>query len=324
MYFTSMISLMDDANDDFYLLDGYPMSYGGMFPTDIKKFSSMHFAAVFYLFSVGALFAFIIIAISLQHSFTEQERADFNQEPLVVPYENKYPLSDDEETDCDEEEKKTPSRDYVSLKTLFVSDYTPNGLAIMRYNIDHEGFEYWCDDRTIKYDYLETVARKYVSTACCKELYVDRKKDVERQIRQLREEYEKKRKEKEEREQREKEEAELTEDERTKRRLNREKKKIDDDDDLFAKLKTPIEKNKEKFKNKMKRKGASVEELDEKTICPENSNKYIYKGRISELHIFKKQKKISQQKNINFSSFKNLFMSTKKDSDDKTNGSWMY
>ena len=186
-----MISLMDDANDDFYLLDGYPMSYGGMFPTDIKKLSSMHFAAVFYLFSVGALFAFIIIAISLQYSFTEQERADFNNEPLVVPYENKYPLSDDEETDCDEEEKKTPSRDYVSLKTLFVSDYTPNGLAIMRYNIDHEGFEYWCDDRTIKYDYLETVARKYVSTARCKELYVDRKKDVERQIRQLREEYEK-------------------------------------------------------------------------------------------------------------------------------------
>lgn len=315
---------MDDPNDDIYLLDGYSISYGGMFPTDIKKFSSIHFAAIFYLFSIGTILAFSIVAVLLQYSFTEQERADFNQEPIVVPYENKYPLSDDEETDCDEKETKTPSRDYMSLKTMFVSDYTPNGLAIMRYNIDHEGFEYWCDDRTIKYDYLETLARKYVKTAWCKELYVDRKKDVERQIKLLREEYEKKRKEKEEQERKEKEEDELTEDERTNRRLNREKKKMDSDDDLFAKLKTPIEKNKQKFKEKMKRKGASIEELDEKTICPEKSNKYIYKGRISELHIFKKQKKATQQKNITFSSFKNLFMSTKKDSDDKTGGEYMY
>ena len=66
----------------------------------------------------------------------------------------------------------------------FVTDKTPNGMVIMRYNKDEEGFEYW-SDRTVDYKNLETVARKYVNVFECGGVYHDRKKILENKIKNL-------------------------------------------------------------------------------------------------------------------------------------------
>ena len=68
-------------------------------------------------------------------------------------YQDKYSLDDME---------KDISRNSEVTKNTSVLEKTPNGIVIMRYNKDREGFEYWCNDKNIKYDYLETVARKFV------------------------------------------------------------------------------------------------------------------------------------------------------------------
>ena len=60
----------------------------------------------------------------------------------------------------------------------------------MRYNKEEEGFEYWCDNSSIKYTYLEVVSRKYVDTFLCKNLYKDRMKEEEEVVEEKEEEIE--------------------------------------------------------------------------------------------------------------------------------------
>lgn len=79
----------------------------------------------------------------------------------VIPYDEKYPLKD--LSGCD-----------IKIQNIII-DETPNGNVAMKYNKEESGFEYWAD-RAINYDQLETVARKYVNTFGCTELYIDRKK----------------------------------------------------------------------------------------------------------------------------------------------------
>ena len=61
-----------------------------------------------------------------------------------------------------------------NLKNNFVMETTPLGNVIMYYNIDKHGFVYYSDS-AIPYRFLETVARKYITTFKCKDssIYVD-------------------------------------------------------------------------------------------------------------------------------------------------------
>ena len=52
----------------------------------------------------------------------------------------------------------------------------------MCYNKDREGFEYWADDKNVKFNYLETVARKFVIMNFCTNLYVDRYESIKKQV----------------------------------------------------------------------------------------------------------------------------------------------
>ena len=186
---------------------------------------------------------------------------------------------------------------------MYVNDETPSGAVFMRFNSKTDGFEYWSNDKFIRYDYLETVARKYVKMFDARHLYVDRKKNVERQIKKMRKELAEKNKKNE------------NENENENENKN-EKNKETNDDDLFVKFKTPAEKNRQKFKTKMlvqtKRRGESLseEEINEKTIIPTEANKFIYKGRITEMDLFKPTKKAQTTKNISFGLFKSMFGST--------------
>jgi hypothetical protein len=54
----------------------------------------------------------------------------------------------------------------------YISDCTPLGEVIMRYNNSKQTFEYFSNN-SIPYRYLETVCRKYVTTYWCKPIFID-------------------------------------------------------------------------------------------------------------------------------------------------------
>jgi len=109
-----------------------------------------------------------------------QEQKEWNvyleKNKRVIPYEEKYPL-------------KNLSGGDVKIQNIII-DETPNGNVAMRYNKEDSGFEYW-SDKDISYIQLETVARKYVNSFGCTELYIDRKKLLNDKIKKLTEQIKK-------------------------------------------------------------------------------------------------------------------------------------
>jgi hypothetical protein len=88
--------------------------------------------------------------------------------PLVL-YENKY---------MDKYNNLLPKvQQLEQLKGCFIIEMTPIGNVIMQYDAEKEAFVYYSDNM-IPFRYLETVARKYVCTYNCKELYIERKEIV--------------------------------------------------------------------------------------------------------------------------------------------------
>ena len=73
------------------------------------------------------------------------------------------------------------SRNNNVTKNTSVMENTPNGNVILRYNAEREGFEYWADTKNVKFDYLETVARKFVIMNFCTKLYIDRRENIKKQ-----------------------------------------------------------------------------------------------------------------------------------------------
>jgi hypothetical protein len=168
-------------------------------------------------------------------------------------------------------------------ETVYISDMTPDGIAFMRYNKYKEGFEYWAE-KSIKYDYLETICRKFVKFYRCKNMYIDRK----RLLREKKERAEEKRKKEEELKEMEKEDfVKLNEN--------------DDDDDVFAKLKTNVDK---RYESKSKKDKANETVVDQ-------ANKFIYMGKLNEMFPFttKRTDELSaekEKKEMSFSMFKRM------------------
>ena len=177
---------------------------------------------------------------SEEESGEESEEESEEESVEEVPYEDKYPISDALNDNAE-----------LNTENNSVCETTPDGVVFMKYNKDNEGFDWWSDDKQTKYIYLEAVSRRYVTTFQCSELYIDRKKDL---IKQL------------EREKESEERAKMKEEEEAQE---------DSDDDLFVKFKPT-----EKIKPKKKENRASI-----------NGNKYKYVGKIKEYHVLKKEKK---------------------------------
>ncbi len=191
------------------------------------------------------------------------ESIDEEEEEL---YTDKYPLNSFADLSGNE-----PSN-------TSIIEQTPNGSVIMSYNYDKEGFEYWSDNKNIKYDVLETVARKFVKMNFCSHLYVDRKENIQKQNEELdRLEEENKRKEEEQSE------------------TDKEFEEIKEEDSIFIKSKLSLrEKQKE-------------EVIDRKKIAATKANKYIRVGKCNEFKWLRKMKIKSEKKKISFSDYKNHF-----------------
>jgi hypothetical protein len=87
-----------------------------------------------------------------------------------------------------------------SLKNCIVFESTPMGKIIMYYNCEKELFTYYCDRKEVPYKFLDTVARKYITSFDCKSIYTFINDELENQKNK----YNKIKKEKEEKEEKEK------------------------------------------------------------------------------------------------------------------------
>ena len=212
--------------------------------------------ALLMYFPIGFLLAFVFAS---QLKFDKAEDSDEEEE---VKFEDKYPIDSIEDT-VNEDVKENN----------YIMGNTPDGNVIMSWNNYKESFQYWSDS-TIKFDYLETIARKYVKSYYCKNIYICRKKELEKQKQKIKE----------------KDENEKMKDE----------DKKEDDNDVFAKLKTNLEK---KYENKKK----MLENL-----APINGNKFSKIGKINECPVFKKievKNRINidkKKENLSFSAFKSF------------------
>ena len=230
----------------------------------------LHFLLLLSLIPVSALTSAWLVAkfvyephmrqATLEEDWSDDDEEDEEEEL----YEDKYNLNIVKQND----EKK----DHVKL---MVQETTPDGAVFMKWNEENEGFDYWCDNKEIKYVYLEVVARKYCTMFGCPEIYIDRKKDIERQ-----EELKKQQEEKENMEEEDKKEENEEE--------------VDSDDELFAKLKKPEQVKK------------SIEKKKTETAAV-RSNKYRRVGKISEMVLLGKVKsKEEPKKKMTFSDWVNF------------------
>ena len=119
-----------------------------------------------YLFFFSSMVPFTIVLSSviiakciwLPHVEKLKSMPDLSSddEEEEIPYEEKYPI----------EEARDLNKN-MNSELCFINDHTPDGNVFMKFNKDNEGFDFWCDKKDISYQYLETVARKYVTYFSC-------------------------------------------------------------------------------------------------------------------------------------------------------------
>jgi hypothetical protein len=223
----------------------------------------------------------------------ENKNEDKEEKKPEIKYEDKYldqVLKLRSELKEEQEVEKKPVEE---LQNSFILEKTPLGNVAMFYNAKRETFTYYSDS-TIPYRFLEVVARKYVLTFDCIELYIMMEEELKK--------YEKKMEELEKRKQVEEEKQNLT--------LNPAKKNV------FAKFKSY---NKEAGsgrvnkapppKNSIPRsKNMNASENSEKVILKENANRYTFEGRFSNFNPLKKveRKKVDKKFAMSFSDFKKM------------------
>ena len=78
------------------------------------------------------------------------------------------------------EDRVLEKEDLEKLGNVIVREKTPNGEVIMTYNSKTEAFEYFCDDKNVKYMVLDTVARKFTIDNKCKSICVNYKGEFEK------------------------------------------------------------------------------------------------------------------------------------------------
>ena len=95
------------------------------------------------------------------------------------PYEHKYKEKYKVIVSYVDNNEEYKERNTPIPLTLFVTEFTPSGLVIMRYNEKSKVFEYYCDRSTIVHKFLEVVSRKYTITFICPQIYSNMDKEIE-------------------------------------------------------------------------------------------------------------------------------------------------
>lgn len=196
-----------------------------------------------------------------------------------------------EEEEPEELDEETKKKLHEKYQNMMVMDQTPMGNVMIRYNVMKDCFDYWSDTKNVKYEFLQTITRKFVLTFDCASLYKDRMKN----IRLMEEEIERAIQEKEEAEREELERKKKAEEDGSDEvdGDGAEGEEEDSDDDLFVKKKE----DPKQVKDREHREHFDIE-------C----NKYVYCGKIQDFFEETKEVKVIQNENVKltFDDFKKM------------------
>lgn len=128
------------------------------------------------ILSTGIAFSFIQTAFMCRNSFENSEEEEYSEEEEEEEtYTNKYNISEAQHVEIDK----------VKLAKHIVIEETPNGNVLMKYNFEDECFVYWSEFNRITYNELCTVARKFVTTYNCKDLYKNQETETETETKEV-------------------------------------------------------------------------------------------------------------------------------------------
>ena len=100
------------------------------------------------------------------HDTDDEDVDEEHDKQVEILYEEKYKINKELLDDELSQEK------LENLSNCFILEHTPNGNVLILYNHKTTSFVYYSDN-SIPYKYLNTLARKYVNTYRCKQLYVN-------------------------------------------------------------------------------------------------------------------------------------------------------
>ena len=112
----------------------------------------------------------------------KEDNKNEQKEVKVIKYEDKYwdkyeRMLNKEKEEKKKEKKEEKKEEIEISKNNILFETTPNGNVLMFYDSKRTSFIYYADT-AIPYRYLESVARKYVTTYHCLHLYIDMKKEI--------------------------------------------------------------------------------------------------------------------------------------------------
>jgi hypothetical protein len=167
------------------------------------------------------------------------------------------------------------------LKNNFILEKTPLGCAVMCFNYNSDNIEtssfIYYSDHSMPYNYLDTLARKYVLTFNCLNLYIDIQKEKETSLK-----------------------TQLT-DEPIKPKIVEQTKELEKNKSVFANLKSY---NKESVKVKIQSTNPEI-----KTSTKEiKINRYTSGGKLSNFNFIKKidKKLVNKNYSLSFAEFKKI------------------
>ena len=213
-----------------------------------------------------------------------------NIDTKIVKYEDKYiELLKNMSLIDNDNVKQLPK------KHNMVMEYTPLGNVIMFYDDKTESFHY-NSDTTIPYRFLEVVARKYILTFHCKQLYVDMEEEIKLAIEKI--DIEK--------------QLKITAQQQIIDSNNNDKTTTsitNSNSKVFAKFKD-YNKNNTKTSSTVPNKSNNQSNQNKKDdeILKENANRYTYDGRFSNFQfLIKVDKKITDKRlGLTFADFKKM------------------
>jgi hypothetical protein len=207
-----------------------------------------------------------------------------------------------EEKTIEDEDINKFAREFIlkerldNLKNCIVMEKTPVGNAIMFYNNSKSSFEYYSDS-TLPYRYLEVIARKYILTYKCKQIFVD----MEEEIKEAEKKLEEKKKKEEEEKQKEQEEKDSGKSSTTTEKPAK---------NVFAKFKNYNKDNSIKVAAVPLDRPATAKQTkpQEEKVIKERANRYSFEGKLANFNFLKKidRKVVDKRYAVSFAEFKKM------------------
>jgi hypothetical protein len=207
-----------------------------------------------------------------------------------------------EEKTIEDEDINKFAREFIlkerldNLKNCIVMEKTPLGNAIMFYNNSKSSFEYYSDS-TLPYRYLEVVARKYILTYKCKQVFVN----MEEEIKEAEKKLEEKKKKEEEEKQKEQEEKDSGKPSTMTEKPAK---------NVFAKFKNYNKDNSIKVAAVPLDRPATAKQTkpQEEKVIKERANRYSFEGKLANFNFLKKidRKVVDKRYAVSFAEFKKM------------------